>query len=144
MHVYILVESLSLTAAQRTTLVQYLRSLGPSDDPQPCRLNHARVRPDNLALIVEAEFDEPTITAAAIGAKLAAIFGASQASVTYTTAAPTFGEQTASEQVTYRYDAVDRVRLTIFGGRGASWEVSRGECAAYLLANLAAWGETSA
>lgn len=134
MHVYFGIESLSLTAPQRQTLVAALRALGKQADPQPCRINHWRPRLDNLAAIFEAEFAASEIAADAFRQYIAAVFGVPVAQVTAATASTQYGPV-----VTLRYNSIDRLRAILFGGVGASWETSRQAALAYLAANTVEW-----
>lgn len=133
-HGYFGIESLSLTDNQRNTLVKALRRLGPGNHSQPCKLCHWRVRPDGLAAIFEAEFDEDHLTIAAFKNRLATIFNVSASNITHATT-------TAynSPVVTFKYNNVNQLRLALFGGTGASWEESRTAAVAYLAANREAW-----
>ena len=137
---YIYIESLSMTSGQRQTLVQALQAWGVrNDSTRPNERNHWRVRPDNLAVIFEAVFDDSLMTAVAMRNRLAALFGVAQASVTYATTHPSYGVV-----VTYTYNSIARLRLGVFGGVGASYADSRAACQAFLLANAAAWGDQDA
>lgn len=59
---YFGIENIALTAPQKATLVAALRSLGPSDDPQPAELMHSRTRLDNDAVIFRARFQDGALT----------------------------------------------------------------------------------
>lgn len=106
------------------------------DDPQPARVNHWRIRTDGLAVIYEAWFEDAEITARAFAGYVAGVFGVDPALVTDTTASSQYGPV-----VTLRYGGLDRLRGIMFGGVGTTWQQSRDQCAAYLAANAAAWGD---
>jgi hypothetical protein len=133
-HLYIGIEALSLTAAQRNTLVSHLRSLGPQSGPMPAKITHWRPRLDNLAAIFEAEFDADTVTPLAIRNRLAQIYGVAQSNITYATQQTAYGPV-----VTYRAANQDRLRLIAFGGVDATWAESHAAVTAYLAANRADW-----
>lgn len=137
-HGYILVSDLGLTAGQRNTLVTALRKLGPEKSDSPARLNHARISLDGKQSILEAEFDDVTLSAVAIRNRLAAIFGVTNTAITYATTRPTFGA-IESVVVTFSYQTTPRLRLVAFGGLTASHGESGDECRAFLAANLAEW-----
>jgi len=61
-HGYFAVEDLNLSDAQRDTLVEVLKKLGPDTHPQPACLNHWRTRLDGDAAIFEALFDGDMLT----------------------------------------------------------------------------------
>lgn len=134
-NLYFYIEALNLTAAQRQTLVDQLKLIGRRDqDGNPKNRNHWRVRTDNLAVIFEAWFDEDHLTAVALRNRLAAIFGVSQASITYAVTSTAYGPV-----VTYTYNASARLRVGVFGGVNASYQESQAQARAYLAANGASW-----
>lgn len=136
-NLYFYIEALNLTAGQRDTLVEQLKLIGRRDqDGNPKNRNHWRVRPDNLAVIFEAWFDEDHLTAVALRNRLAAIFGVAQASITYATNQTAYGPL-----VTYTYNSTARLRVGVFGGVSASYAESRAACLAYLAANAGTWGD---
>lgn len=139
---YILVENLGLTAPQKATLIAGLRALGPATHPQPAWLNHARVRLDGDAAIIETDWGANDITAVGLRNRLAALFGVAQTSVTYATANVTLAVR-PSPYITFSYQAVAKLRAGVFGGQAASWDESHTEVLAYLAANSAAWEETT-
>lgn len=142
MHVYILAEAMLLTLPQRQRILAELRALGPADG-EPWLRNHARMKLDDGAAIVEAEFPGESVTTMAVRDRLAAMFGVDAATVTFSTASSTYGDH-ASEVATFNYAGQPRFRLTVLGGREATWEESRAEAAAYLRANAYAWGDVDA
>jgi hypothetical protein len=144
LHVYVMVEDLGLSAGQRSTIVDALKALAPNlDRAQPAERNHWRTRADGRALLLEADFDDATITAAAIRARLAALFSVSASSIGMVTTASTH-RTLPSEVVTYSYGGSGRLRLVVFGGRDASRGESGTEARAFLAANAAGWGADNA
>jgi hypothetical protein len=138
-HVYCGIEDLNLTVPQRQTILGQLEALGVSNnDPQPCLRNHWRVRTDNKALIMEALFDDNTITVAAIKQRLATLFSVDVSLISSSVITPTFAVL-PSPVVTFTFSAVNYLRMVSFGGSGATWDQSRIEANAYLLANIGAW-----
>lgn len=135
---YILLQDLGLTTAQRATLVAALRALGPTESPSPARLNHGRVSLDQTQVILEADFDDATLSAVAIRNRLASIFGVANTSITYATTRPTFGTR-ESVAVTFSYQTAPRLRLTVFAGLTSTHGESGDECRAYLSQNRAEW-----
>lgn len=134
---YFGIEALNLTAGQRATLVAALQGLGRNNaHPQPSHRNHWRIRPDNLAVIFEADFNDDEWTVAGLKARLAAIFGIDPALVTTAVAQTVYGPV-----VTFTRTS-DRLRLVAFGGLLATWAESRAAAVAYLKANAAAWGDS--
>jgi hypothetical protein len=135
---YMYIEVLSMTAQQRQTLVDALRAWGVRNDSQyPHERNHWRVRPDGLAVIFEAVFDNSLMTAVAMRNRLAQLFGVAQASVTYATTQTAYGPV-----VTFTYNAIARLRMGVFGGVDATYADSWAAAQAFLQANAAAWGDT--
>ena len=140
-HLYFGIENIGLNATQRATLVDVLRSLGPASDPQPCMLNHRRVRLDGEAAIFEARFDEDTLTINAMKQRLGTIFGVSWATIGSSTANHDWGGQT-TPVVTFSRAGTDYLRMALFGGTDATWEESRQATLGYLAAYQEQW-ETS-
>ena len=68
------IENLNLNASQKGTLIEALRRLGPSSDPQPARLCHWRTRLDGDAAIFEALFNEDNLTINKFKQRLGNIF----------------------------------------------------------------------
>ncbi len=134
-HGYVGIEDLGLTANQRNTLVNALRTLGPGQDDQPAHLCHWRTRNDGLAIIFEAEFADADWTIDSIKSRLATIFGVNPSLISAT--------QTSSEYgpvVTFQYPAgTNKLRMIAFAGVNTDWELSRQAAAHYVLDNLAAW-----
>lgn len=140
-HIYFGIENLALTNAQRAELVDALRALGPSSDPQPARLCHWRTRPDSDAAIFEALFDEDNITIAAFKQRLGAIFSIDPATIDHDTNLVAFDAR-QSAVVTFGRGGTDYLRVVFFGYDGADWPTwaeSGDECRAYLSNNAAAW-----
>lgn len=133
-HAYIGIEALTMTAALKQTLVQALKALGRQDGPQPCRINHSRTRPDNNALILEAEWNEDEVTAAALARRLETLYGLAAGAVSQAVTQTPYGPM-----VTFKTGTTNRLRLVVFGGLEADWPTSREACLAYLAANRAAW-----
>jgi hypothetical protein len=137
---YFGMESLNLTAGQRNTLVTELQSLGnDNNSPFPNLRNHSRVRPDNLAVIFEADFDESTITIAAIKQRLATIFNVAVGTITHSVIDVSYGKV-----ITMIQGGQNRIRMVCFGmsagGVWPGWSASNAAARAYLSANAAAWG----
>ena len=133
-HGYLAVENLNLNAAQRATLIDALRNLGPVSDPQPARLNHWRTRLDGEAAIFEALFNESNLTVDKFKQRLGAIFGVDPATIDDATQSTAFGPV-----VTFSRGGTDYLRFLLFGGAGAAWMESGDECRGYLAANIAEW-----
>lgn len=131
---YVGVEALSLTTQQKNTLVQAIQQLGANTDPNPAFRNHWRVRNDANALIFEACFEDSQLTVAAFTAYLANVFGVPAAQISssvVTNSVGTIG--------TFTYQAVQRLRIVLFGGVSATYAESQAAVLAYLAANSAAW-----
>ena len=133
-HQYIGIEILSMTDAQRQTLIDAIRALLPERDEQPAWRVHHRMRLDSQAAIIEARWQDAHITNASIRAYLANAFGVAPATVTSVASSNAYGRVLA-----LAYNAVQRVRFLLFGGVGASWEQSRLATLAYLAAFIAQW-----
>jgi len=134
-HVYVGVEIVIMTAVNRATLVAALKRLGRQADPQPCRVLHYRTRLDNLAVLLEAEFDNPEdVSVAGMARRLEEMYGLAAGSVTYTTASTAYGNM-----VTFKTGSTSRLRMIVFGGVEASWGESLAAVTAYLKANQASW-----
>ncbi len=115
---YLLIESLppGFTATDRRKAWDALHSIGRQDTPDPHRNNHTRLRLDDLAQIVEAEFEDSEITRAAIVAVIAQFVGLPE-------------------------DAIDvTLDYTIFE-EGQEWEQSRQACIGFLGDNEVDWEE---
>lgn len=126
---YIGFEALNLTAQQKVDFLDGLKALGrKNDSPFPNLRNHWRIRLDNNVIICEAEFDDTTITAEALGNRLAALYGVNPTLVTYTTTSTAYGPS-----LTYRYSNQNRIRVVVFGGLTATWVESRLAALQYVL-----------
>lgn len=133
------IEALSLTTAQKQTLVDALKLLGRNSlHPNPCYRNHWRVRLDNNAVIFEGDFDDSNWTVISIRDRLAAIFNVAANLITSSTASTAYGPV-----VTYTYASQQRIRMIAFGGLLATWTQSHDAVLAYLRANLAAWEQAT-
>jgi hypothetical protein len=137
-HFYLGIENLALNSAQRATLVNELKALGPASDPQPCRLNHWRTRPDNNAVIFEAHFDVSNLTTDRFKQRLAAIFGVDEGDISHSVQNPSYAD-TTTVVVTFTYGGTDYLRFATYGGVDASWGQSKREVLGYLFQNLAIW-----
>jgi hypothetical protein len=136
------IENLNLTAPQKSTLITGLQSLGDNAHANPAHRNHWRVRNDNDAVIFEANFDESTLTIAAIKARLAAIFSVAVGTISHNTSQ----NATYGLIITFTHSAQQKLRMVVFGMTGGVWgtlEQSRTAAQAYLAANAAAWGESA-
>ena len=144
-HGYFAIEDLNLTDAQRDTLVDVLKALGPGADPQPARLNHWRTRLDGQAAIFEALFDEDKITVDAFKTRLAAIFQVDPATIDHAINTQVF-HTLSTAVVTFSRTDTDYLRVAFFGYDGSawpSWPESGAECRAYLAVGAAEWEESS-
>ena len=137
-HGYFAIEDLNLTDAQRDTLVDVLKALGPDSHPSPACLNHWRTRLDGDAAIFEALFREDMLTVDAFKQRLGAIFGVDPATIDHTLTIFHFGDGDTPVAVFSR-SGVNYLRMALFGGVNATWQESGDECRAYLAANLAEW-----
>ena len=113
-HGYIGIENLNLNDTQRGELIQALRSLGPSSDPQPARLCHWRTRLDGEAAIFEALFDESNLTVAKFKNRLGSIFGVDPAAIDHSIITRHFSEGN-TPVVTFSYLGTDYLRFAPFG-----------------------------
>jgi hypothetical protein len=133
---YFYIEDLGLTATQRQTLVDVLRAWGlRNDSPYPNLRNHWAIRPDGLAVIFEGSLDADKLTAVWFRAKLAEIFGVALLSITYSTLQTKYGPV-----VTFKYNTVNKLRMGIFGGLTATWEISHAAALLYLADYKDLWG----
>lgn len=142
-HVYFGIENMALNDAQRASLVQVLRNLGPDSHPQPCCLCHWRTRLDGQAVIFEALFNEDSISVRAFKDRLGAIFGVDPATIEHSSTSQMF-DTLATAIVTFSRSGIDYLRVAIFGHDGVTWPTwaqSGDECRAYLSANLPEWEE---
>lgn len=115
-HGYLLIESLppGWTNEQRQQAWGAMRGMGKQDDPSPAKINHSRLRLDDKAMIVEAEFDEAEIAREAVVAMIADALGVQD-------------------------NAVDAAIAYQIFAEGQTWEDSRQACVAYLTANTIEW-----
>lgn len=137
-HGYLGIENLALNATQRETLIDALKALGPTSDPQPARLCHWRTRLDSEAAIFEALFNESSLTVAAFKARLAAIFSIDPATIDHAIQSVSFAGGT-TPIATFSRSGTNYLRFALFGGAGASWTESGDECRGYLAANRDEW-----
>jgi hypothetical protein len=137
-NLYFYIENLAMTPAQVSILVTQLKALGQrNDDDIPRFRNHWRIRPDNQAAIFEGVFDSSDLTSLKARNRLAAIFGVTQVSVTYTTGSTAYGPL-----VTFTYNDTDQLRLGVFAGVAATYADSQSAVRQFLSDNAAAWGES--
>ena len=134
MHNFIGIEALTMTAANRATLVDALKRLGRQDGPAPCKITHWRTRLDNLAIILEAEWAEDEVTVAALAHRLEALYNLAPSAVSQTVTQTAYGPM-----VTFKTNTTNRLRLIAFGGLDASYGESHAAVLAYLAANKTAW-----
>ena len=132
-HCYIGIEDLGLTVAQRQTLIEALKKLGPASHPQPSHLCHWRIRLDGKAAIFEADFGENEVSIQGLKNRLGTIFGVDPATISYVVTQTAYGPL-----VTFSRSG-NKLRLVEFGGEGVPWMTSGDACRAYLKANMAAW-----
>lgn len=140
---YFGIENLNLTAPQKQTLIDGLKTIGTAESSnQPCERMHTRIRNDNDAMIFEALVDENSLTMLAIRTRLAAIFGVAVGTIsTSTNQVATIGLV-----VTFIHSAQNKCRMVAFGHNGSAWGTtvqSRAAAQAYLATNATAWGETA-
>ena len=140
-HGYFAIEDLGLSQEQRQTLIAALRALGPSAHPQPACLNHWRTRPDGLAAIFEALFDEDHLTVDAFKTRLAAIFKVDPATIDHALTTQVF-HSLSTPIVTFSRSGTNYLRLALFGGPSATWPQSGDECRAFLTLYAEDWEET--
>lgn len=139
---YLGIENLTLTNAQRNQLVAHLQGLGlDNNGPLPNRRNHWRIRPDNQAAIFEAAFDDGTISIAAVKTRLGIIFNIDPAQISHSVATPSYSAGNSTTVVTFIYQAVSRLRIAAFGTLSGTWQQSNAEVRGYLAANIATWGD---
>jgi len=142
-HVYFGIENLNLNDIQRDTLVGVLNTLGPLNDALPCYNNHRRVRLDGQAAIYEALWNEDTITIQTFKTHLGDIFNVDPTTITHSVNQVMLNALN-SAVVTFIRSGTSYLRVVFFGYDGMTWptwEQSRGEVIAYLVANAAEWGE---
>jgi len=140
-HVYLGIENLAMSAAQKAQLVDALQKLGPSRDSQPANLCHWRVSLDNEAVIFEALFQDANISIGAIKARLAGIFEIPVESIAHAINIVTFADEETAI-VTYSYNSTAYLRFAIFGYAGTDWPTwaqSGVGCRAYIKANIENW-----
>lgn len=132
-HLYLAVENIGLTNAQRDTFVDALKQLGPDRHQQPACLCHWRIRLDNQAAIFEALFNENALTVDAFKNRLATIFNVDPSTITDTVQSTQYGPLVIFAR------SGDRLRFLLFGGVNATWMESGDACRAYLAANRDEW-----
>jgi hypothetical protein len=137
-HLYLGVENIGLNTAQRATLIDALRALGPRSDPQPARLNHWRTRLDGEAAIFEALFNENALMVDAFKARLASIFSIDPATIDHAASSRSFADG-STPIVVFSRSGVDYLRFALFGGVDAAWMESGDECRGYLALNRDEW-----
>ena len=136
---YFLIENMGLTASQKQTLVNGLRSLGPGNHPQPSHINHWRTRLDNEAAIFEALFNSDHLTIQAIKNRLAAIFSVPAGNITHSASTASYSPGNLSNVVVFRYNSLDKLRMILFGTNTGTYIQSHDEVLGYLAVNMAAW-----
>ena len=139
-HGYWGIENLGLNDAQRDTLVDVLRKLGPDTHPQPACLNHWRTRLDGDAAIFEALFNDDLLTVDAFKERLAAIFNIDPATIDHVLTIFHFGTGSTPVAVFSR-NGTDYLRMALFGGPDATWMESGNEVRAYLATYSELWEE---
>ena len=128
------IELLTMTAAMKQTLVSALQKLGRQSGPNPCEIMHWRIRLDNEAVILEAEFSTDDVSLPRMATRLEQLYNLSPGAVTYTTASTVYGPV-----VTFKTGTTNRFRMVCFGGLDASYGESHAAVLAYLAANKTAW-----
>lgn len=140
-HGYFGIENLALNDNQRGELVDALRKLGPTSDPQPARLCHWRTRLDGQAAIFEALFNEAHITVDAFKMRLGVIFSIDPQTIDHAINLVTFAARETAI-ATFSRGGTDYLRLAMFGYDGADWPTwmeSGDEARSYLAANREEW-----
>lgn len=137
-HGYIGIENLALNQAQRQTLVDALKTLGPASDPQPARLCHWRTRLDGEAIILEALFSEDNLTITKFKQRLGNIFGIDPTTIYHGTIVMSFAGG-ITPVVTFSRNNTDYLCFALFGGQDAAWMTSGDECRGYLAINRDDW-----
>ena len=133
-HGYWGIENLGLNDAQRDVIIDELRRLGPSSNPQPCMLNHWRTRLDGQAAIFEALWDEALITIDTFVQRLANLFNINPDTIDHDTNLLTFAAL-PSAAVIFSRNGTDYLRTVFFGYAGGefpTWDESGDEARAYL------------
>lgn len=130
-HSYIGIENLGLNQSQRQTLIAELKTLGPTSDPQPARLNHWRMRLDNEAAIFEALFNEDNLTIQKFKERLANLYGVDPDDITHQASNQSFAGGTTTV-IDFTYNKAKRLQFALFGGQGCEWMESGDECRGYL------------
>ena len=135
---YFYIEDLGLTTTQRQTIVDVLKAWGLRNDSiYPNLRNHWAIRPDGLAVIFEGALDSEKLTVLWFRTKLAEIFGVDVATITATTVSTIYGPV-----ATFKYNTVNKLRMGIFGGLTATWEISHAAALLYLSDYKDLWGGT--
>ena len=132
-HLYLAIENVGLTSAQRDTFIDALKQLGPQSHPSPACLCHWRVRLDNEAVIFEALFNEDNLTIDAFRNKLANIFDVEPSTITNSV------QQTQYGPLVMFARSGDRLRFLLFGSTNATWMESGDACRAFLMDNRDDW-----
>lgn len=121
------IESLALSAAQKAALVDALMQLGRNLDPQPCRRNHWRIRPDNDAAVFHAAWDVSDWTIATMKTWLGQVFGVDPSTITSSTQSTKYGPL-----ITFGRGGTNYLHCIVFGGADASYEQSHAAVLQYL------------
>lgn len=138
-HGYLGIESLTLNSSQRAALVQALGAVGRDNTSDEARRRmHFITRNDRRAAIFEAVFDDTDLSIPSIKAFLGAVFGISPATINHALTTAAFGNGT-TQVLTLSRLGVDALRVAAFGGVGSTWNESRLEAVAYLVANNDDW-----
>ncbi len=137
-HGYFAIEDLNLTNAQRDTLIDVLKNLGPETNPSPACLNHWRTRLDGDATIFEALFNDAALTIDAFKERLGAIFDVDPATIDHTLTVRHFGDGDTPVAIFSR-TGTDYLRMALFGGPHATWQESGDEVRAYLALYADQW-----
>lgn len=132
---YFYLENVALTAGQRDTLINQVKTWGRRDqDPNPRHRNHWRVRPDNQAVIFEAWINEDRLTVLNLRGMLANLYSVDIAEISASTTSNAYGQL-----VSITYNTFLRLRVGVFGGVAATYAASQAAALAYLAANRATW-----
>ena len=133
---YFYIEDLGLTATQRQTIIDVLKAWGLRNESiYPNLRNHWAIRQDGKAVIFEAVFDDSKLTVLWFRTKLSEIFNVALTSITATTTSTVYGPI-----ATFKYLTTNKLRMGIFGGLTATWEISHEAALLYLSDYKDLWG----
>lgn len=133
---YFFIADLGMADSQRQTLIDALKAWGTHNlSLYPNERNHWAVRPDGLAVIFEAVFDDSMLTVLRFRTKLAELYEVAVDTITATTTSTVYGPL-----ATFKYLGVNKLRMGIFGGLTATWAESHAAVLQFLADNQDTWG----